>query len=98
MASTNADTGPFPSPVIVWLDPPATTCAVREVWPFWAEVVATLTKRSGVSGSRYSNWKISHSRLALTSPPPASVCACTAFENSICSRRGRSRLCSDFMM
>ena len=37
--------------------------------------VETLTSRSGVSGSRYSNWKISHSRLGLTSPPSASVCA-----------------------
>ena len=41
---------------------------------------------------------MSHSRPGLISPPPASVWAWTTRENSICSRRGRSRLCSLFMM
>ena len=36
--------------------------------------------------------------LITTARSAPSVCACTAFENSICSRRGRSRLCSSFMM
>ncbi len=99
MASTKAETGPLPSPLIVCARPLITTLAVTEkVLPDRREAAATSTSFSGASGSRYSKVKISQSRAGLTSPPSASVWAWTTRENSICSRRGRSRLCSVFMM
>ena len=74
------------------------TSAVTENVPLPREAEETSSSFNGVLASRYSKVKISHSRLGLTSPPSASVCACTTRENSICNRRGRSRLCSLFMM
>ncbi len=78
--------------------PWSTTVAVTESIRPRPVALSTSTSRSGSAGSTYSAWKIVHRVAADTSPPPASVWACTARENSICSRRGRSRLCSAFMM
>ncbi len=49
------------------------------------------------SAGRYSSAKTVPQLAAVTSPPAESVRACTTWENSICSRRGRSRECSLLM-
>ena len=47
---------------------------------------------------RYSRWKAAHMSAGLISVPLSSVMAWMVLENSICSRRGRSKPCSIFMM
>ena len=60
-------------------------------------VIRLRTNANGVRESRYSAAKLSQICCGLTSPPRASVNCWMTLENSICSRRGRSSWCSDFI-
>ena len=97
IASTNAAIGPLPEPCSSRISPSTYTFTVSWSFSPAAEEVCTEFSFSGVSRVRYSCWKASQIAAAVISPPSPSVCSCTARLNSICSRRGRSSLCSDFI-
>ncbi|COZ00150.1 Uncharacterised protein [Mycobacterium tuberculosis] len=60
-----------------------------------------LIRSKGRTGARYSSANASHISLGETSPPSPAVPSAIfwiTWENSICSRRGRERPWSVFMM
>ena len=64
IASTKADTGPLPSPVIVRVRPRSTTCRADLVRPSGAgRALDTSTSASGASGVRYSARRLSQSGI-----------------------------------
>ena len=95
-ASQNAAMGPLPMPLRVCSVPNARTVVlIRSVPSLPSDANSTS---SNAPASRYSAAKICHICAASTSPPSPSVCRWMTWLNSICSRRGRSRWWSAFMM
>ena len=79
--------------------PSTTSCAVIDVRPVAESLCSSwLSSRNRGSAGRYSCWNASHITTGLISVPVSSVMCWIVLENSICSRRGRSKPCSAFMM
>ena len=93
--AVNAAIGPLPCPVTTRGSPSTVTSAVTHTV---SSTVDDSCRSSRIGpGVRYSVEKIDHSWSGATSPPSESVTRCTTWENSICSRRGRSSACSVFI-
>jgi len=96
----NAATGPLPVDSIAAISSPSRRVALSCTTPDISHDVRVDSSSnrphfaSGSGEGRYSSWKISQISALVTSPPSASVFACTTPLNSICSLRGRSRLWS----